>query len=607
MERIHNSALVNHKTSSDSLILYLSEALKYDSLNLSKLSKARFYHLKGHFYEMHMKYDSAALSYSFGASLLNNEHLKTTLLLHTANAALKIQDYKWYNELINEAEILIEKSHNPKQRASLLSTRGDYKIETKNYQKALSLFFIADSISEANNISRTREYYHGRIAYSYEQLSDYSNALKHLEKSIALSTQEKDTFNLIENCLDISRMYAKLKLYEEAVKWQQKHLGLTGKTKNFRQTRKGLENLGIICAEKQEWEQAEAYFLSALEIAYKIGSPLSVSDALTKTACFYYVQGNLDSAYQYYKNSYNYKKTQLNNPKYLISSLYYLGNVELEKGEVKSGINYLKKAAFLSDSLREYDWLIAINTRLLKQQKGNRTYIDYAKTLEDYEKLKERLTNKNSSQYAEKEWFNGKKESGFNLLGYKLESDKNKNNSYNFLFSFLLLLSVILAVSLLKGSRLFFFKPKINEQYSGNDKKQILESLLAESSLKFHTVQTNSTMLKELKELLEKEKIFKNSQISLSFIAKELGTNATYASKLINSEFNCNFHTLIKRYRVEYVKKSIEHGCRKESITKIAFKAGFKSQSSFYSSFKEIMGVTPLQYFKINEIKNNEI
>ncbi len=514
MERIHNSALVNHKTSSDSLILYLSEALKYDSLNLSKLSKARFYHLKGHFYEMHMKYDSAALSYSFGASLLNNEHLKTTLLLHTANAALKIQDYKWYNELINEAEILIEKSHNPKQRASLLSTRGDYKIETKNYQKALSLFFIADSISEANNISRTRGYYHGRIAYSYEQLSDYSNALKHLEKSIALSTQEKDTFNLIENCLDISRMYAKLKLYEEAVKWQQKHLGLAGKTKNFRQTRKGLENLGVICAEKQEWEQAEAYFLSALEIAYKIGSPLSVSDALTKTACFYYVQGNLDSAYQYYKNS---------------------------------------------------------------------------------------------SQYAEKEWFNGKEESGFNLLGYKLESDKNKNNSYNFLFSFLLLLSVILAVSLLKGSRLFFFKPKINEQYSGNDKKQILESLLAESSLKFHTVQTNSTMLKELKELLEKEKIFKNSQISLSFIAKELGTNATYASKLINSEFNCNFHTLIKRYRVENVKKSIEHGCRKESITKIAFKAGFKSQSSFYSSFKEIMGVTPLQYFKINEIKNNEI
>lgn len=96
--------------------------------------------------------------------------------------------------------------------------------------------------------------------------------------------------------------------------------------------------------------------------------------------------------------------------------------------------------------------------------------------------------------------------------------------------------------------------------------------------------------------LLKEEQIFRNSDLKLTDLALELGTNRTYVSKLINNRANTNFCNYINGHRIKYAKQLLLSDNEELLLQDIAIEAGFSSNSSFYRVFTKMEKTTPAKF-----------
>lgn len=103
----------------------------------------------------------------------------------------------------------------------------------------------------------------------------------------------------------------------------------------------------------------------------------------------------------------------------------------------------------------------------------------------------------------------------------------------------------------------------------------------------------------ELKELMETEKPYLDSQLSLPQLAEKLGVSAHYLSQIINEQLEQNFFEFVNSFRVSEAKVILSDSARKkENILTVALEVGFNSKSSFYTAFKKRTGLTPGEFRK---------
>lgn len=103
----------------------------------------------------------------------------------------------------------------------------------------------------------------------------------------------------------------------------------------------------------------------------------------------------------------------------------------------------------------------------------------------------------------------------------------------------------------------------------------------------------------ELLALLDEDKIYKETGISLDLLSEKLGTSRHNTSQVINEHFNMNFYELMNKYRIDEAIQLIKNGKEnKLNIIDIAYKVGFNNKVSFNKSFKKAHSVTPSQYIK---------
>ncbi len=115
--------------------------------------------------------------------------------------------------------------------------------------------------------------------------------------------------------------------------------------------------------------------------------------------------------------------------------------------------------------------------------------------------------------------------------------------------------------------------------------------------------ETKQQILDGLKKLEAKE-YFLQQECNSYNVAKKIGTNTSYLSKVINSHFGKNFNTYINDLRINYAIVRIKNDVlfRSYSIQSIAEEIGYKSADSFSKYFKKDTGLNPSFYIK--NIKN---
>jgi len=109
------------------------------------------------------------------------------------------------------------------------------------------------------------------------------------------------------------------------------------------------------------------------------------------------------------------------------------------------------------------------------------------------------------------------------------------------------------------------------------------------------TEEQQKSVLQRLKEIMNTEKPFLQSDFSLPQLADRLKLSIHIASQVINDGLGKSFFEMTAEYRVETAKQLLKDQPNIK-IEEIAEQVGYNSKSSFNTAFKKITGKTPSEF-----------
>lgn len=101
----------------------------------------------------------------------------------------------------------------------------------------------------------------------------------------------------------------------------------------------------------------------------------------------------------------------------------------------------------------------------------------------------------------------------------------------------------------------------------------------------------------KLIELIEKEKLFLDSHLTLEQLSQKLGINRNYISETLSGSKYGSFYALINHYRLEYAQELLRQDPTLK-IEHVAYDSGFSSVGVLTQVFKRYRGMTPSAFAK---------
>jgi len=106
----------------------------------------------------------------------------------------------------------------------------------------------------------------------------------------------------------------------------------------------------------------------------------------------------------------------------------------------------------------------------------------------------------------------------------------------------------------------------------------------------------------KLQQLMQQAKAFEDPELSLSHVAKQLQSNPSFISRMVNQGFGINFNDFVNQFRIEAIKEMLEKGeHKKQTLLAIAFECGFNSKATFNRAFKKATGYSPKEWLQKNQ------
>ncbi|MEZ4875542.1 MAG: helix-turn-helix domain-containing protein [Flavobacteriaceae bacterium] len=142
--------------------------------------------------------------------------------------------------------------------------------------------------------------------------------------------------------------------------------------------------------------------------------------------------------------------------------------------------------------------------------------------------------------------------------------------------------------------------------------RKIVERIKTESPTpiiekKAASIQVSEELIEEILSKLkqfEKDCGYLDCNLDLSGLAKSLGTNHSYLSRIVNHVKGTSFKNYINNLRIEYAYVDLQTNPtkRRYTIEAISQEMGFKSAESFSKKFKQRYGLYPSVFLKkLNE------
>ena len=103
--------------------------------------------------------------------------------------------------------------------------------------------------------------------------------------------------------------------------------------------------------------------------------------------------------------------------------------------------------------------------------------------------------------------------------------------------------------------------------------------------------------LTALNQLFEHDHIQRDETLTLTRTAELLAISPHQLSELVNTRLDMSFSKVVRKYRVQDAQRMLLDEPT-ASVLSIGMAAGFASQSTFYTAFKELQGMTPAQFRK---------
>ncbi len=103
--------------------------------------------------------------------------------------------------------------------------------------------------------------------------------------------------------------------------------------------------------------------------------------------------------------------------------------------------------------------------------------------------------------------------------------------------------------------------------------------------------------LARLRQVMQDEKPYLESDLTLQTLAQRLSISPNHLSQLLNAYLKQSFFDFVNSYRVEAAKRLLRDPKNDHlTLLAVAYEAGFTSKSSFNSAFRKFAGTTPSRY-----------
>jgi AraC-like DNA-binding protein len=161
----------------------------------------------------------------------------------------------------------------------------------------------------------------------------------------------------------------------------------------------------------------------------------------------------------------------------------------------------------------------------------------------------------------------------------------------------------IIPILMLVFPQVLYGIPIVNERAVFQEKEAEKKSKKTIKKLEEEEKETFEKLAAMILEYMKTEKPFTDHNYSLDDLAASLNIQKHHLYYCFNTVLNSRFTTIRTQMRVDYAKECLLKGdLNTLSMEGIWTKTGFSSRTNFFVSFKEVTGVTPLDFIKNNKL-----
>lgn len=540
-----------------------------------------------------------------------------------ANDPINANNYTLALDYLRKAVTIykeLDLKYNVMQCYNAISVQYFYKGD--NY-KALEFSSKALQIAKDNNYENNKAIIYSNINLVYIRLGDYEKANEYSFNALRIFQKYNNKQQIARCKLNIGSLFYKLSDYKKSFKYFSEAMNDFKEINDTKGYSICLTNLGSIYNIQKNYKQALKYFLEAVEIDRKNNDLDGISSNYSSIGSAYYQLGNYATSMEYFRKSEQiYKKS--NDINGLATVYFNISRIETKQSNFSIAQNYCQKSIELFTKSGDLD-----QKRIALEQLADIYHLTgnndgaYKVYLESAE-LKDSLFNIEKTKKIaifEEKYLNEKLEKENLTLKFKNDIQSTKIDSQrrlNITYLVTLLLSIaaiiIIVIQLRKKNIAYKYIVKKNIDLMSKEheikemRNQIRNVLDTEEQKSTISEDEKEKVLRRLEKLLEVDKIYKRTDLSIEKLAKRLLTNRTYLSQIINEEFDKKYTDFINEYRVKEAMLMLSdiQFTKKYSIEAIANEAGFNTISNFNSVFKKYTGITPSVFKKETDNQINK-
>ncbi|CAM1361598.1 Transcriptional regulator, AraC/XylS family protein [Tenacibaculum litopenaei] len=396
-----------------------------------------------------------------------------------------------------------------------------------------------------------------------EALSIFKENYQYLKENQLDTTYKKQYF---KSLFALANGYAKNKLFDQAIQYYNKGLKESKNNPDFYYPY-FLTGHGVCSFEKGAYQQS----IDSLQK----GCKLLKEDP-----------SNLAAMYLYIYDAYKGMGTPDQGIHYLnsIDSVYKQDNSIRRYSRIAYGHlnDYYKHSKNKKKQLTYLTKLVEVDS-LIKAKDGN-LYVDIVKNYDTPELLK-----------AKQELINSLEE-------------QNSSKQYN-IFILIALCTIFSGLFIFFSRRSYVLNKRFDllMEEQNNKETQVTPPVITAS--KVESLGLSEELVTQILTKLEKFESslkFVKKKYTLNTLAKELNTNSSYLSKVINLEKNSNFSNYLNNLKIDYAIQRLNQDpkFRKYTIKAISEECGFSSQQTFSTAFFKKTKLKPS--FFIKKITNSE-
>jgi len=543
---------------------------------------------------------------------------------------------KWSAEKITSPELKVQVDYLNRKIHAVYPINSDSAII---YSRQLIALYNAEKMpyNEYEEYLKLSELYNSRKHDDASALNCYAEALKIMLENNGTDIDHPYFF------IDMGNMLYNNKLYSEAVENYEKSIKISSIQKDSFAISVGLNNIALCHKEQSSFDSALYFFREALRYrtymqpqlkaqSYMYIASVFASKQEFDSMLFYKNYALKNYQLQVSSNSALTSKTILRDVK--INDANLMANYYDHQKQYGKAILQFEQLMILSEEANEWNLyakaaynlselysvtgqhdMVLKYTTITYNISANNKYFDYcvksAKLLSQTfaykgDKAKESYYLKQTILYADSlEMVENSTSNNSNKLllinahiKQSVKQYKDEASKANFLIAnFKILIAVLLFIIL---CIVLFYKILSNRQKKNHlNQLNEISSQFEKSNTKIYNnnPDLNLSIENNLNYLMDIEKVFVRKSLSLTELSELMKTNTSYLSNYFNKKLNTNFNDYLNAIRIKYACELFEEDkLQKKSLEQIADEVGFSSKRTFYSAFKKFTGLTPASF-----------